>query len=295
MRNNKMKFYITDVFGESKYSGNQLATYRCESPLATGEMQKIAHEINFSESTFILSEEQENGGYNVRIFTPTKEVDFAGHPVLGTAYIIRQHIIKDPVQRVIINLKIGQIPVTFTGHKNEILWMEQIEPTFGKVLEIDNLSKILNIPKDAFDTSFPIQEVSTGLPHIIVPLKKLKYLKSAKVSKELYFKFIYKTWAKNILIFCPESYTNSHDMSVRMFADYLGIPEDPATGSGNGCLAGYLIKYRYFKSAEIEIKIGQGYEINRPSLLLLRAKEHDSQIKISVGGKVIPIAEGQWS
>jgi len=290
-----MKFYITDVFGESKYSGNQLATYRCESPLATGEMQKIAREINFSESTFILSEEQENGGYNVRIFTPAKEVDFAGHPVLGTAYIIRQHIIKDPVQKVIINLKIGQIPVTFTGHKNEILWMEQIEPTFGNIFSIDDLSKILNLPKEAFDTSFPIQEVSTGLPHIIVPLKKLKYLKSAKVSKELYFKFIDKTWAKNILIFCPENYTNSHDMSVRMFADYLGIPEDPATGSGNGCLAGYLIKYRYFNSTEIEIKIGQGYEVNRPSLLLLRAKEHDSQIRISVGGKVIPIAEGRWS
>lgn len=289
-----MKFYITDVFGENKYSGNQLATYRCGSPLTTKEMQKIAHEINFSESTFILSEEQENGGYNVRIFTPTKEVDFAGHPVLGTAYIIRQHIIKDPLQKVNINLKIGQITVTFTGHKNEILWMEQIEPTFGNIFSIDDLSKILNIPQEAFDTNFPIQEVSTGLPHIIVPLKKLKYLKSAKVSKELYFKFIDKTWAKNILIFCPEGYTNSHDMSVRMFADYLGIPEDPATGSGNGCLAGYLIKYRYFNSTEIEIKIGQGYEVNRPSLLLLRAKEHDSQIRISVGGKVIPIAEGQW-
>jgi trans-2,3-dihydro-3-hydroxyanthranilate isomerase len=289
-----MKFYITDVFGESKYSGNQLATYRCESPLATGEMQKIAHEINFSESTFILSEERENSGYNVRIFTPAKEVDFAGHPTLGTAYIIRQHIIKEPIQKVIINLKIGQIPVTFTGHNNETLWMEQIEPTFGKVLEIDNLSKILNLPKDAFDTSFPIQEVSTGLPHIIVPLKKLKYLKSAKVSKELYFKFIDKAWAKNILIFCPESYTDGHDISVRVFGDYFGIPEDPATGSGNGCLAGYLIKYRYFKSTEIEIKIGQGYEVNRPSLLLLRAKEHDSQIRISVGGKVTPIAEGRW-
>lgn len=289
-----MKFYITDVFGENKYSGNQLATYRCDSPLATKEMQKIAHEINFSESTFILSDEQKNDGYNVRLFTPTKEVDFAGHPTLGTAYIIRQHIIKDPLQKIILNLKIGQIPVTFTGHNSETLWMEQMEPIFGKVLEIDDLSKILNIPKEAFDTSFPIQEVSTGLPHIIVPLKKLKYLRSAKVYKELYFKFIDKMWAKNIFIFCPESYAGSHDMSVRVFADYLGIPEDPATGSGNGCLAGYLIRYRYFNSTEIEIKIGQGYEVNRPSLLLLRAKEHDSQIKISVGGKVIPIAEGLW-
>ena len=108
------------------------------------------------------------------------------------------------------------------------------------------------------------------------------------------FKIIEKTWAKNILVFCLEGYTENHDISVRMFADCLGIPEDPATGSGNGCLAGYLVKHRVFGSDEIDVKVAQGYEIKRPSLLLLRAHQQGSAIKISVGGQVRLIAEGNW-
>jgi trans-2,3-dihydro-3-hydroxyanthranilate isomerase len=90
-----MKVYITDVFGESKYSGNQLLTCIVDSKLTDKEMQQIAREINFSETTFILSEEQKNEGYDVRIFTPKEEIGFAGHPTLGTAFIIQKHLIRN--------------------------------------------------------------------------------------------------------------------------------------------------------------------------------------------------------
>lgn len=100
-------------------------------------------------------------------------------------------------------------------------------------------------------------------------------LKRAKIERDLYFKIIEKTWAKNILIFCREGYTDDHNMSVRMFADYLGIPEDPATGSGNGCLAGYLVKHRFFESDEINVRVAQGYEINRPSLMTFSLKRRN--------------------
>lgn len=290
---NTPKFFITDVFGEEKYSGNQLATFINCSSFSDKEMQQIARETNFCETTFILSEELHNGGYDVRIFTPEKEIDFAGHPTLGTAYIIQQRIIRKPINKVVLNLKAGNIPVTFSVNDGT-LWMEQIEPSFGKTLQAKVISKVLNLPESAIDSHFPIQEVSTGLPHIIVPLKKLDTLRSAEVSKEDYYKLIEKLDAKNILVFSPESYTDTHDISVRMFADYLGIPEDPATGSGNGCLAAYLVKHRYFLSAEINVRVGQGYEIGRPSLLLLSAKEAKGKLTVSVGGKVIPIAEGEW-
>jgi trans-2,3-dihydro-3-hydroxyanthranilate isomerase len=287
-----MRFFITDVFAEEKYSGNQLATYIVDSPLTDREMQKIAHEIHFSESTFVLSRSPGNNGYGVRIFSPEAELDFAGHPTLGTAFIIRDRLIKHPVDSVTLDLKVGLIPVSFSV--DGALWMDQVTPEFREIPECENLLKMLGLPLDALHPDFPVEQVSTGLPHILIPLKNLEYLKNAKVEKSLYFEIIGKTWAKNILIFCPEGYTDNHDISVRMFADYLGIHEDPATGSGNGCLGGYLVKHRFFKSDAIHVKVAQGYEINRPSLLLLHAYQQGSDIRISVGGKVRLVAEGNW-
>ena len=109
----KLTFYILDVFAEEKYAGNQLAVVRDAGGLSDAEMQKIAKEMNYSETTFILSEQPRGGAYDVRIFTPEIEVPFAGHPTLGTAFVIQQEIVGEPVEVVNLNLKVGQIPVTF--------------------------------------------------------------------------------------------------------------------------------------------------------------------------------------
>jgi trans-2,3-dihydro-3-hydroxyanthranilate isomerase len=291
-----LRFFITDVFGWEKYSGNQLATFLNGDQLSEDEMQKIAREINFSETTFILSDNTIDGSYAVRIFTPAKEIDFAGHPTLGTAFIIKKHILKQHAGNVVLNLNAGKIPVTFSSMDDlSTLWMDQIEPMFGSVLNAGIIAEMLSLPADALDGRYPIQEVSTGLPHMIVPLKNLEALKNASIVKERYFEAIRDISSKCILLFCPEGRDNSHTLSVRMFADFLGIPEDPATGSGNGCLAGYLVKHKYLGSSTIDICVGQGHEIGRPSLLMLKAEElKDGRIHISVGGRVIPIAEGFW-
>ncbi|HLE40888.1 MAG TPA: PhzF family phenazine biosynthesis protein [Nitrospirota bacterium] len=285
-------FYLLDVFAENKYSGNQLAVIRVRNPLSDNDMQRIAREINFSETTFILSETPRDGGYDVRIFTPGEEVPFAGHPTLGTAYVIRNEIARDTVDRIVLNLKVGQIPVTFG--KDGIAWMKQLEPVFGKTLDRATLAPVLGLKLDEIDARFPIEEVSTGLPHILVPLRSLESLKRARVDRDLYFDLIKNTWAKPIMIFCPEPHEKKNDLSVRMFADAFGIPEDPATGSGNGCLAGYLVKHRYFGKPEIDIRSEQGYEIGRPSLLYLRADETDGKTHVSVGGKSVMIAKGDF-
>jgi trans-2,3-dihydro-3-hydroxyanthranilate isomerase len=242
-------FYIVDVFAEEKYAGNQLAVVRDAAGLSDSDMQNITKEMNYSETTFILSDEQRNGGYNVRIFTPAQEVPFAGHPTLGTAYIIQQEIIKEPVEKIILNLKVGQIPVTFnyTGKEKNVLWMKQIEPTFGQIIGPEQISEVLGIEEKDIDERFPIQEVSTGMFFMIVSLKTLDAVKRAKIDKVKYFRLIEGRQAKAILVFCPETYSKENDLNVRVFVDYFGIPEDPATGSGNGCLAGYLVKHRYFR------------------------------------------------
>ena len=155
-----LTFYIVDVFAEEKFAGNQLAVVRNAKNLSDGEMLKIAKEMNYSETSFILSDESNNGGFDVRIFTPEEEVPFAGHPTLGTAYIIKHEIIKKDVDKVILNLKVGQIPVTFTNKdKAQILWMKQIQPTFGATIDKEQMVQVLNLDINDIDARFNIQEV----------------------------------------------------------------------------------------------------------------------------------------
>ena len=287
-------FYILDVFAEKQYTGNQLAVVRTGKTLPEDEMQKIAREFNFSETAFIQSDKIINGGYDVRIFTPQKEVPFAGHPVLGTAYVIQNEIIKKPVKTIPLNLKIGQIPVevTMKNKRVEKLTMKQMQPTFGKTFNKNRIASVLNIRTSEIDIKSPVEEVSTGLPFIIVPVKTLSAVKKARITQEKYFELIQSTDAKAILIFCPETYNTENQLNVRTFADYYGIPEDPATGSANGCLAGYLVRHNYFGSDHINIRVEQGYEIQRPSLLFLEAKSNGEKIDVYVGGKVVETAKG---
>lgn len=172
--------------------------------------------------------------------------------------------------------------------------MKQNKPTFGRVLDLYKVSDVLNIDKEYIDNRFPIQEVSTGLPVIIVPLKSLEATKKVRINKEKYFELIELTDAKAIMVFSPETYNAENDLNVRDFADYYGIPEDAATGSSNGCLAAYIVNYRYFDKSEINIRVEQGYEIKRQSLLFLRVSEVNGEIRVNVGGKVEKIAQGDW-
>ncbi|MFX0081913.1 MAG: PhzF family phenazine biosynthesis protein [Candidatus Hodarchaeota archaeon] len=287
----KCKFYIVDVFAERRLEGNQLAVFICEKGIPDSEMQKIAKEMNFSETTFITSIEN----YDVRIFTPDMELPFAGHPTLGTALVFQKEIIKSNIKTLLLNLKIGQIPVLFkykSGNTEEI-WMEQNVPAFGQFYDPELIANTLFLREDDIDIRFPIQEVSTGLPFIIVPLKSLDALKRARVEREKFFDLIENTSAKSILIFCPETYRKGNHLSVRVFTEVPGF-EDPATGSGNGCLASYLVQHQYFGKNSVDIRVEQGYEIGRQSLLLLRAEEKEGQINVSVGGKAFIIARGEF-
>ena len=291
------EFFIVDVFAEEKYAGNQLGVFRNAGDISDTEMQRIAKEMNYSETTFILTDEKREGGYDVRIFTPEEELPFAGHPTLGTAFVIQQEILKDSVDKIVLNLKVGQIPVSFSyddANQPDVLWMKQKPPVFGREIEKEPLARSLNLEGSAVEERFPIQEVSTGIPFLIVPLKSLAHLKKAKVDFERFLRSVERIEAKAPLVFCPEARDERNDLSVRVFVDYYGIPEDPATGSANGCLAGYLAYHRYFGQNRIEVRVEQGYEIGRPSLLYLKAEEKTDAVDVFVGGKAIMVAKGKF-
>jgi len=288
-------FHIVDVFAEQKYAGNQLAVFRNAHGLSGDDMQEIAREMNFSETTFIPSEAQRDGGYDVRIFTPAAEVPFAGHPTLGTAYIIRQEIIREPVERVKLNLKVGQIPVRFDRQADgrDILWMTPKEATFDQVFEIGEIAPLLRVDRADIDTDFPIQSVSTGLPFVLLPLRSLEAVQRAGVIRDRWLEWVKDRPAKMLFVFCRQADDPANHIHARAFTDYYGIVEDPATGSANSCFAAYLVKHRYFGTDQIDVRVEQGYEIGRPSLIYLRAKRIRERIEVNVGGKVIPVARAE--
>ena len=283
-----LSFYIVDVFAEEKYAGNQLAVIRGGVDLSDESLGRIALEMNYSETAFVLADEETEGGYDVRIFTPGMEVPFAGHPTLGTAYVIRHEILGRPAENVTLNLEAGKIPVTF----GEVLWMRQLPPTFGARFDAAQMALAINLEKTDIDDRFPVQEVSTGLPALIVPLRDLDALKRCRVDWERFAEVVGP--GMNLYVFCPEPHEDGPgDLSARMFAADLGVPEDPATGSAAGCLAGYLAEHRYFGADPVDVRVEQGYEIRRPSLLYLRAEREGDETTVHVGGKVQMVARGE--
>jgi trans-2,3-dihydro-3-hydroxyanthranilate isomerase len=291
MENRKIKFFISDVFGIDKYTGNQLAVFPEAKDLSDIEMQQIAREINFSETTFITALNNQKREYSVRIFTPGNEVPFAGHPTLGTAHIIFQKFLKPADIKITLNVKAGKIPVKREG---EIMWMQQIQPEFSQVIDKKIISKILNLRIDDINEKFPVQQVSTGLPFILIPLNSLDALKKAKINNILVRHLLKNSPVKEFMVFCTEGYSVTDKISTRVFVEEFGIPEDPATGSATGCLAAYLLKHNILDSNRIELSVAQGYEIGRPSRLFIKASLINDMYQINIGGLTNIIAEGYW-
>lgn len=289
------RLFIVDVFAEEKYSGNQLAVVADAHELPAADMQRIAREMNFSETSFVVSDLQSNGGYDVRIFTPVAEVPFAGHPTVGTAHVIRHEISKRGEERIILNLQVGQVPVTFVpaGDGSVLPWMHTKVPEFGRTHPPEPLAELLGLTVDDIETRVPIEEVSLGVPFTIIPLKTLASLRRAKFSRERHGRLRYRDFADCLFLMCPETYSPANQLNVRLFADLYGVPEDPATGSANACLAAYLLKHQYFPGPHIDIRVEQGHEIGRPSLLRVRAQMQGGNPSISVGGRVIMTARGE--
>lgn len=286
-------FHLVDVFATRRYAGNQLAVVEHDGGLAEETMQAIAAEYDFSETTFVESVESTVAGARarVRIFTPDGEIPFAGHPTLGTAHVVRESLVNGRPGRVTLDLKVGDVSVTVReGDEGETLWMRQQAPEFVGILDPATLAEVCSLRADAVDSDRPVQVVSTGLPTIVVPLVDRGALSRIEIDDAAYDRVTGDRNAKNILAFCSDPRNPANDLAVRVFAPFYGVPEDPATGSSNGCLAGYLVRHC---GGPVDARVEQGYELGRPSLVHLEAREGDGSIEIDVGGRVVDVGRGE--
>ena len=237
-------FIICDVFARRRFEGNQLAVFPEGAGLSDEEMQSLAREIHFSETTFILSDRPNERGWPVRIFTPAREVPFAGHPTLGTAYVVWDRFLGRKADGVKLDLRVGVVPVA-VEENGERLVMTQVPPQFGAVVDAPAAAGVLGLEPSDIDGRFPVQEVSTGLPFVIVPVKTLAAMQGIRVNLAEYHRLTGRLEAKAVLAFSPETLDPQCQLHVRVFCDYCDVPEDPATGSANGCLCAWLVRHRY--------------------------------------------------
>lgn len=300
-----IKYYIVDVFATNKYEGNQLAVFiDLENQLSDAQMQRMAREINFAETTFIKAIKNDERCV-VRIFTPEHEVPFAGHPSIGTSYIIAKFLLKGFHNHLTLELKIGDIPMTILTPNdldNSVFFMRQTQPEFRNMFTHAEISAELGIPLNDLDPSVPIQEITTGLPYIIVPLKSLAAMENLKLDVNGFIQFLekrnkYRTnsptgHSTSLFFFTNETYNIENQYNTRMLlVENERLSEDAATGSANGCFLAYLLKHQ---NSTINATVEQGFQMHRPSFIYLDGVYTEGSYDINVGGKTQLIAEGIW-
>lgn len=289
-KNKKMTlpFYIIDVFAENKYAGNQLAVFLEAGNLSSEEMQRIAKEINFAESTFITKLDFENNRAEIRIFTPASEMKFAGHPIIGTSWVLIHKIFKNETDAITLKVPIGDIAI----HKTEdLIWLQAAQPEFLNVFNKEDFLSFSTLKSEDFEDQYPIQEVTTGSAFVIVPLTDKKALEALVLDKEKTNDWLMKNCKTNhraLYFYCLE---DSKIISRMLCVEHNQLVEDAATGSASTCLQAFLLKYH---STKIETINHQGDFINRPSRIYFKGELKDKEYTIQIGGKSQFVAKGDW-
>jgi len=288
-------FYLVDVFAEQPYSGNQLAVFITAEPLPEDTMQQLAAEMNFSETTFLTSEPESDGGYRVRIFTPAREIAFTGHPILGTAWVLRHHVIPEAGSQVKLNLSVGQVPVTFEfdADGREQVWFLAPPMSLGAMARREPVAAALGLSPEDIGTDAPVRLITAGVSAMIVPLTGLAALARSKLDLEAFAALAAEGFPPLVYLFCRQTHEPGNDLCARFFFEAHGVREDPATGNGAAFLGAYLLEHRFFPASDLSLRIEQGYEVRRPSLVMLRARMHDDTRAVYVGGHVIPTVQGE--
>ena len=291
----KPRFFIVDVFAERTYAGNPLAVVLGGDRLTDETMQQIAAETNYSETTFVRSAPEPDGGYRVRIFTPAREIAFAGHPILGTAWVIRHHLAPEPAGDIQLKLAVGPVPVTFesTAADGEVAWFLAPPVTAGPTCAPERIAAALGLAPDDIETRAPVQQFAAGTSAMIVPLRSLDALRRSRLDLATYADLAGEGFPPLTYLFCTETREPGNHLSARFFFEAHGVREDPATGNGAAFLGAYLLQHKFFAAAELSLRIEQGHEVRRPSVVRLRARMAGSSREIHVGGKVIATFGGE--
>lgn len=289
----KLSLVQVDVFTDRALAGNSLAVILDGRGLTTEQMQALAREMNLSETTFILPGDpaaDKTRGTRVRIFTVQEELPFAGHPTLGTAFVLRG---QSGVAEVPLELNVGLVPVRFTQPASSSLAfgeMTQMEPEFGAIHDADAVAAVTNLSLSDLVSAAPIQTVSTGLPYTIVPVRSLKALQGLRLDVPRALEYLERSGGKFFYFVSRETVNPKARLHARMVF-YNG--EDPATGSAAGCCSAWMVAHDIAASDE-QVMIEQGLEMHRPSCIFVRATKRDNQIvNVRVGGNCVEVLRGE--
>ena len=299
---NKKRFVIADVFTERQFGGNQLAVFIDGSGLDDETMQNIARETNYSETTFLLPPER-GGDFRVRIFTPSRELPFAGHPLVGTAYVIVAEQLKqqtEPLTSVTLETGVGPIHVevrTEGGQPGRTTMTQPLPVVRGTYSDIVALARALSLDASHIEEAdLPVETIFNGIAVMIVPVTTRAAIESIRIDAVELERISNEVGASTVLTFTRETSLPASTVHCRVFAPAAGVIEDAATGSANGPLGFYLVRHSLVRpDAATNIVSEQGVEMKRPSILHIGVdvEEGGEVTGVRVGGGVVITGRGE--
>ncbi|MES1243636.1 MAG: PhzF family phenazine biosynthesis protein [Acidobacteriota bacterium] len=298
----RCRFITADVFTSRPLEGNPLAVFPDARGLSDGLMQRIAREMNLSETVFVLPPDEPRNTRCLRIFTPASELPFAGHPTVGAAYVLAalgEIPLTGEETRIVFEENVGPVPVLIRSEAGRPVFTElsvaklpEAGPTPPDAAE---LAEMLSLPADdvlAEGEDHP-QGFSCGNPFLFIPLRSRDALRRARLRIDLWEEILLGGWARKVYLICREPELPGSHLRARMFSADLGIGEDPATGAAVSALGGYLGVRAPERDGTLQWVVEQGFEMGRPSLLHLEVDKKDGEINgVRVGGASVLVSEG---
>jgi len=293
-----LHYHLADVFTTQLFGGNQLAVFPDARDIAPGLMQKIARELNLSETSFVLPPEDASSDFRLRIFTPAMELPMAGHPTVGTAFILaRLGLIDSSSREAVVRFEEGvgiiRVSLEFSGGEPAMIWMDQPPPEFSDpALDRQAIASLLSIEQAGLDPDLPVEVVSCGVPFLYVPVRDLTTIRALKLRLDLWEELLKDSEAPQVFAFTREVERPGSTVHSRMFAPAMGIAEDPATGGASGPLGCYLVKHGVAAEG-VPIVSEQGIEMGRPSFIHVEIRrDGDGFSGVRVGGESVYVGEG---
>jgi len=297
----RYRFYTAAVFTDRIFGGNPLAVFPEAHGLRVPQMRDAARELNLSETVFVFPAELPRHTRRLRIFTPSAELPFAGHPTIGTAHVLAA-IGEIPLERDVTNIVfeegVGPVPVTIRAQDGRPVFAQLVAarlPEFGPPPPPpETIATTLSLhPSDLLRAEAGPQAVSCGVPFLFVPVRDREAIRRVRVNREQWERSFSSYWAPHLYVFAYDAELNGSSLRARMFAPALGIEEDPATGAAATALAGYLGVRDGRSDATLRWRIEQGFEMGRPSILHVEADKLDGAIiSIRVGGTSVLVSDG---
>jgi trans-2,3-dihydro-3-hydroxyanthranilate isomerase len=296
----KVRFIQADVFSDSPFGGNPVVVVPEPGPMTDEEMQALARGMTFSETAFVTTPKDPSAAFALRCFTPTTEVQFSAHQLLGAAYVLAglgrlptegertelQAEVSGAVQRVTLEHPAGLV--------ERVSIVERVGAFGSPIDDVGSVAEALSIdPMAILRTSLPVQVVETGLRCLIVPVDDLHTVRNLLPLNQAVDELLQDHSAHCLLVFSRQTLAPKNDLHVRVFAPPLGIDEDPATGTANGALAAYLIRHGdVVADPTVSLSCEQGFEMGRPSRIELIVDTSSDPTTILVGGRVARSVDG---